>query len=293
MTTTNRSTIDDALAAYLRTLAGANKSEATIRAYRTDLAQFLAFLRETNCAIDVAGDVTRTDVEEYLAHLAGRGLSGTTRARKLAAIRELFRFLQGNELVEKDPTQAVTTPKKERGSRTALRPDEYTKLLSLAGSNPRDYAILQVFLQTGVRVSELCALTRGDVDLEGRLLRAVGKGQKARTIELEKRGIQAIRNYLAVRPEGLHDELFLNYQGQPLSERGVRKMLAKYLAAAGITKKISPHSLRHTFATHKAERGVSPYVLREWLGHARLDTTQIYVHLARQNTKKVMEATSL
>ena len=120
-----------------------------------------------------------------------------------------------------------------------------------------------------------------------------GKGQKARTIELEKRGIQAIKSYLAVRPESLHDELFLNYQGQPLSERGVRKMVAKYLKASGITKKISPHSLRHTFATYKAERGVSPYVLREWLGHARLDTTQIYVHMARENTKKAMEATSL
>jgi integrase/recombinase XerC len=288
-----RASLDTALAAYLRTLAGANKSEATIRAYRTDLQQFLTFLRETNCAIDVADDITRADVEEYLAQLAGQGLSGTTRARKLAALREFFRFLQGNGLIERDPSQAVETPRKERGSRTALRPDEHTKLLSLAGGNPRDYAILQVFLQTGIRVSELCALTREDIDFAERLLRVTGKGQKTRTIELEKRGIQAIRNYLAVRPESLHEELFLNYQREPLSERGVRKMLAKYLKGSGITKKISPHSLRHTFATYKAGRGVSPYVLREWLGHARLDTTQIYVHMARENTKKVMEATSL
>jgi integrase/recombinase XerC len=120
-----------------------------------------------------------------------------------------------------------------------------------------------------------------------------GEGQKARTIELEKKGLQAIRSYLAVRPASLSDELFLNYHGQPLSERGVRKMLAKYLKASGIMKKISPHSLRHTFATYKAELGVSPYVLREWLGHARLDTTQIYIHMARASTKKAMEATSL
>ena len=172
--------------------------------------------------------------------------------------------------------------------------DEYTKLLSLAGANHRDYAILQVFLQTGIRVSELCALTREDIDFERRLLRITsGKGLQARTIELEKKGIQAIRSYLAVRPETLSTALFLNYQGERLSPRGVQKMLGKYLKAAGITKKISPHSLRHTFATYKAERGVSPYVLREWLGHARLDTTQIYVHLARENTKKAMEATSL
>lgn len=293
MPNTDASSIEAALAAYLRTLSGANKSAATITAYRTDLQQFLTFLDETNCAIAGAGDIGRADIEEFLAHLASQGLSGTTRARKLAAIREFFRYLHESGTIAKDPTQAVATPKKERGSRTALRPDEYTKLLSLAGSHPRDYAILQVFLQTGIRVSELCALTRSDVDFEGRVLRVVGKGQKTRTIELEKRGLQAIRNYLAVRPVSLNEELFLNYQGQPLSERGVRKMVAKYLKASGITKKISPHSLRHTFATYKAGRGVSAYVLREWLGHARLDTTQIYVHLARQDTKKVMEATNL
>jgi integrase/recombinase XerC len=287
-------TIDESVIAYLRTLSGANKSASTITAYRTDLAQFARFLAETNCTIATPADVGRSDIAEYLAHLSERGISGNTRARKLAAIREFFRFLETEGLVASNPTLGVATPKKERGSRTALRSDEYTKLLSLAGANPRDYAILQVFLQTGIRISELCALTRSDIDFDARRVQiGNGKGQKARTIELEKRGIQAIKSYLAVRPESLHDELFLNYQGKPLSGRGVRKMLAKYLKASGISKKISPHSLRHTFATYKAERGVSPYVLREWLGHARLDTTQIYVHMARENTKKAMEATSL
>jgi len=294
MPTTKPATIDDTVSAFLRTLSGANKSPATITAYRTDLTQFAGFLAETNCLIVVPADVTRTDVAEFLAYLAERGNSGTTRARKLASIREYVRFLEAQGLVMKNPTLAVQTPKKERGSRTALRLDEYTKLLSLAGANPRDYAILQVFLQTGVRVGELCALTRRDIDFDRRTVHVGhGKGQKARTIELEKKGIQAIRSYLAVRPESLHDELFLNYQGEALGDRGVRKMFAKYLKASGITKKVSPHSLRHTFATYKAERGVSPYVLREWLGHARLDTTQIYVHMARENTKKAMEATSL
>jgi integrase/recombinase XerC len=287
-------TIGESVTAFLRTLSGANKSPSTITAYRTDLAQFARFLAETNCTVTTPADITRTDVSEFLGHLADRRLSGVTRARKLAALREWFRYLEGDGRIAKNPTVGVDTPKKERGSRTALRSDEYSKLLSLAGANPRDYAILQVFLQTGIRVSELCALTRSAIDFAQRTVHVGhGKGQKARTIELEKRGIQAIKSYLAVRPESLHDALFLNYQGQPLGERGVRKMVAKYLKASGITKKISPHSLRHTFATYKAERGVSPYVLREWLGHARLDTTQIYVHLARENTKKAMEATSL
>jgi integrase/recombinase XerC len=286
--------LDDALRKFLRMLAAANKSQATITAYRTDLTQFLTFLQETNLAVAQPADIRRDDLAEYLATLADQGRSGITRARKLAAMREFFRFLEADGLIAVNPTKGLATPKKERTGRNTLRPDEYTKLLSLAGANPRDYAILQVFLQTGIRVSELCALTLEDIDLAQRAVRITqGKGQQARTIELEKKGIQAIRSYLAVRPNGLHRELFLNYQGAPLSDRGVRKMLDKYLKAAGITKAISPHSLRHTFATYKAERGVSPYQLKEWLGHARLDTTAIYVHLARSNAKKAMEATSL
>jgi integrase/recombinase XerC len=112
-----------------------------------------------------------------------------------------------------------------------------------------------------------------------------GKGQKARTIEFEKKGLQAIRSYLVVRLASLSDELFLNYHGQPVSERGVRKILAKYLKASGIMKKISPHSLRHTFATHKAERGVSPYVLRDWLGHAPRYDADLRPHGPREHEK--------
>jgi integrase/recombinase XerC len=288
------STLEEALAVYLRSLLGANKSSATIRAYQTDLAQFLAFLHETNLTARMPSDVTRADVTEYLSHLAQRNLSGVTRARKLATLREYFRFLQGLDVVEKSPCAGVATPKKERTGRTTLRVDEYTKLLSLAGSNPRDYAILQIFLQTGVRVSELCALTLADVDVRGRAIRVRdGKGQKERSIDLEKKGILAIKNYLDVRGQSPYEQLFLNYQGEPISERGVRKLVAKYLKASGITKKISPHSLRHTFATRKAEKGVSPYQLKEWLGHANLNTTQLYVHLSRQSGQKVMEATSL
>jgi len=175
----NRPTIDATMTAFLRTLSGANKSASTITAYRTDLAQFARFLAETNCMIAAAADVTRTDISEYLAHLADQHLSGTTRARKLAAIREYFRFLEGEGLVASNPTLGVQTPTKERGSRTALRSDEYTKLLSLAGANPRYYAILQVFLQTGIRVSELCALTLEDIDFGARHVH-IGSGKGGR-----------------------------------------------------------------------------------------------------------------
>jgi site-specific recombinase XerD len=120
-----------------------------------------------------------------------------------------------------------------------------------------------------------------------------GKGQSSRTIELGKKGAQALVSWLRARPETLDDALFLSRYGQSLKEWGVRDLLAKYCQLAGIKKRITPHSLRHTFASYKAERGVSAFQLKEWLGHRKLDTTQIYVHMARQNAKKVMEATSL
>jgi len=166
-------------------------------------------------------------------------------------------------------------------------------MLSLAGGNPRDYCILQVFLQTGIRVSELAHLTIEDVDCIKPAIRVRGKGNQEREIALEKRGVQALKNYLAVRPESLADVLFLNYKGEAISERGIRKLVVKYRKNAGITKRASCHTLRHTFATYKAEKGVSPFQLQQWLGHANLNTTQIYVHLGKQNAKKLMEQTSL
>ena len=287
-------TFEQTLARFLGSLAGSNRSAATVTAYRTDVQQLVTFLRETNLTIQSPADVAKADLSEYFGHLGARGLSGVTRARKLAAIREYFRFLVEQGLCTHSPALGLATPKKERPGRTALRAEEYTKLLSLAGSNPRDFAILQVFLQTGIRVSELCSLTLSDIDLPRALLSVrEGKGQASRDIPLEKKAIQALKNHLAVRAASPYDAVFLNYQGEPLGERGVRKLVTKYVKAAGISKKVSPHVFRHSFASAKAEKNISPYQLQEWLGHRNLTTTQIYVHLSKQNSKKLMEATSL
>jgi integrase/recombinase XerD len=151
-----------------------------------------------------------------------------------------------------------------------------------------------LFLQTGLRVSELCALTLDDIDLVYKTLEVrSAKRMNARTIELKKKGTQALKSWLSVRQETMSNRLFISRDHEPLGERGVQKLLVKYCQGAGITKRINPHSPRHTFASYKAEAGVSPFQLQQWLGHSSLDTTQIYVHLARKNAKKVMEATSL
>ena len=286
-------TLEKSLAIFLDALSGKNRSAATIRAYQTDLLQLMTFLHDTSILITSPQDVQKVDILDYFSHLAKKALTGVARARKMSAIREYFRFLEGLGHIGKSPTTGVETPKRERNTRQFLRSDEYTKMLSLAGANPRDYAILQVFLQTGIRVSELAHLRMNDVDFLKPSLIVCGKGKVSREIALEKKGLQALKSYLAVRPDSLSDKLFLNYKGESISERGIRKLVVKYTKAAGITKKASCHTLRHTFATYKAEKGVSPFQLQQWLGHANLNTTQIYVHLGKQNAKKIMEQTSL
>jgi len=286
-------TLEKGLATFLNALAGKNRSAATIRAYQTDIQQFLSFLHANNVSMKTPEDVEKVDILEYLSHCAKRELTGIARARKMSAIREYFRFLEGVGLITKSPTVGIETPKREKNGRQVLRPDEYTKMLSLAGANPRDYAILQVFLQTGIRVSELANLTIEDIDFVKPAITVRGKGSVEREIALEKKGVHALKSYLVVRPQSLSSRVFLNYMGEPISERGIRKLVVKYRKEAGITKKASCHTLRHTFATYKAEKGVSAYQLQQWLGHANLNTTQIYVHLGKQNAKKIMQDTSL
>jgi len=287
-------TLEAVLDGFVTALGRRNRTKAMIGAYTTDLTQFLTRLHETNVIVKAPADVSRADIKEYLLHLALRGLTGTTRVRKLSALQEFFNFLLNHGYVTSSPIASVASPKRERMSRNFLRPLEYTKLLSLSGGNPRDYAILQVLLQTGVRVSELCRLQLCDVDFDRRKLRVrMDNGRTDRAIELEKKCIQALGIWLAIRPRVGDEHLFLNRDGRPLGERGVRKLIAGYKVRAGITKKVSPHSFRHTFAAYKARHGVSAFQIQQWLGHANLSTTQLYLQTARKNAQELMEATSL
>jgi integrase/recombinase XerD len=287
--------LEEAIEQFRQELGARNRSPETLRAYLGDLRLFIRWLRENNVVIERVDQVERQDITEYLAHLGSRGVSGLSRSRKLAAIREYFRFLTDDlELLGRSPAEGISTPKKEKTPRTFLRGEEYSRMLSLAGAHPRDFCILTVFLQTGIRVSELCELRLDDIDVKGRvLLVREGKGMSGRTIPLEKKAIQALTNWMAARPDTLDDHLYLNRFAAPLVERGARRIVVKYREAAGITRAASCHSLRHTCATFKAEKGVTAFQLQQLLGHKRLDTTQIYVHLGQQNLRKVMEATSL
>jgi integrase/recombinase XerC len=285
--------LDQALTNFLTSLRARNTSALTQQAYETDIRQFISWLNETSVVATHAGSITKADIIEYLSYLSDLGRSGITRARKLASLREFFKYLCEYEIIPSSPAASVAIPKKERKQQIYLRPDEYAKLLSVAGSNPRDFAILQLFLQTGIRVSELVNLTLADVDLQNKVLRVDGKGSKERTIPLEKKAVMAVKNYLAVRVESMDSHVFLNYEGVGLSRRGAEKIIEKYRELSGINKRFSCHSLRHTFGSYKAEQGVSPFQLKEWMGHSSISVTQLYVHMGKEHARRAMEQTSL
>src|SRR5215218_6504183 len=205
-------TLEKGLATFTNALSGKNRSAATIRAYQTDISQLISFLHANNVSIQTPADVEKVDIVEYLSSLAKRELTGIARARKMSALREYFRFLEGIGVITKSPTTGIETPKREKNGRQVLRSDEYTKMLSLAGANPRDYAILQVFLQTGIRVSELACLRIEDIDFIKPSITVRGKGSVEREIALEKKGVHALRSYLLVRGvDSTSQRVFLNY----------------------------------------------------------------------------------
>jgi len=257
------------------------------------VTQFFTWLAENDITVTAPQHISRSHIIDYLAHLADHGRSGVTRARKLAAIREYCTFLVDENRLPASPAATIAMPKKERKSRVFLRVDEYMRLLNAAAGHSRDYAILQLFLQTGIRVVELTRLLLTDVDLDGQTMLMNGKGNKQRTMYLEKKAIQAIRAHLADRPRSLDQHLFLNYQGTGFSVRGVMDSVQKYRNLAGITKQCSCHSLRHTCATHKAAKGFTPRQIQDLLGHEKVETSFISVHLATTDARKLMEQTSL
>jgi len=290
---TQQTPFEQNIISFLQELEGGNKSTLTLTAYKTDLKQFFEWLSENDATVTIPEQVTRGHVNEYLAFLSSLGRSGVTRARKLAALKSFFTYLKYENVLAASPADTIHMPNKERKRKVVLRTDEYSRMLSEAGGNPRDFAILQLFLQTGIRVSELVAITVPDLDRQSHVLKVHGKGNKERDIPLEKKSVQAVKSWLAVRPESQDQHLFLNYSGEGLSIRGVRKIVDKYLKKAGITKQISCHGLRRTFGSAKAGKGMNAFQLQKLMGHERITTTIEYVEIGQEELRKAMEATSL
>lgn len=288
-----------------------NLSPETLRAYRSDLEQLYEFFEVKVDAREDASEITGLDVfqaRRYLAHLQNTGYSKSTIVRKLASIRGFFRFLEREGLTERSPFHEVRTPRVRKPLPHFLTVSEVVRLLeapekeSFRGT--RDRCILEVLYSTGLRVSELVALDWTDIDREQEVLRARGKGRKERIVPIGSFALDALTRYQATIPKewrtdaaatdagvGADTEaasksgarpIFLNRFGNRISDRSIRKVLDKYLKKSGLDHKTSPHTLRHSFATHMLDGGANLREVQELLGHKHLATTQIYTHLTHE-----------
>jgi integrase/recombinase XerC len=285
-----------------------NVSPHTLRAYRTDLEQWLTFLagRDGVRPSQLSLTAFNSDgVRGFLASLHDRGNSRASTARRLAALRTFARYLVREELLPNDPTALVGAPRKDRTLPAHLTAPDIERLLqapdlsTVAGR--RDVAILELFYASGLRLSELVALDLDDVNAAGRIVRVMGKGDKPRLVPFNQAAARAIRAMLADHaglphprprtPESRHrrprSPLFLNLRGARLTTRSVDRIVRRYVREAAIAQGISPHALRHTFATHLLQAGADLRAIQELLGHARLSTTQRYTHLDVQHLMSV------
>jgi integrase/recombinase XerC len=270
-----------------------NVSPHTLDAYQSDLGQFLAFVsREQGTEADV-GAVSHLLIRRYLA-LLHKDHQKSSIGRKLAAIRAFFRYLLREGVVVKNPAELVSTPKKEKKIPFHLTIDEVTALMEAPHNadilSIRDRAILETLYSCGIRVSELTGLNVADMDLEARLVRVLGKGGKERIVPVGSYAHHALSAYLAARNNPSPDAaLLLNARGGRLTSRSVARIIDKYILKIAAMKKISPHTLRHTFATHMLEGGADLRAIQELLGHASLSTTQKYTHVSIDHLMEVYD----
>ena len=295
-------------------LLNENASAHTVRAYESDLTQFITFVgkhlgkKRPDLSAD---DLTHHNIRAFLGDLHQRGNSRASAARKLAAIRTFAKYLRREGVLDGDPSSLVGTPKREQRLPAHLAEAEMTKLLEMPDTGHplgrRDRAILELFYASGLRLSELVSLDVDDVNLSSRMVRVLGKGRKERLVPFNRSTEAAIRACLkdwnefapitpvvrksatvkAAKPRRPANPLFLNYQGGRLSTRSVDRLVRRYVAACSTRFGISPHALRHSFATHLLQRGADLRSIQELLGHARLSTTQRYTHV---NAAQLMDA---
>jgi site-specific recombinase XerD len=281
---------------FLGHLRGLNRSAHTLDAYGRDVAQFGRFLQEQSVSLLMG--INTSHISSWLARLAEQGISGASRGRKFYALRSFFDYLVATGQLAHNPSRGLEAPQGAKKEPRVLTKTEVKALQGVAQPDPRNAAIVEVLLQTGLRVGELVALTLDDVvwaeeNTVGHLHVRQGKGDKDRLVALNTRAEKALKRYLKVRPQSAHQELFLSKRkAKPLYSADVRAMLRKLYEQAGI-KGATVHTLRHTFCTHHAAAGTSLLVIQRAAGHASLTTTQRYLHLVEQMMGEQLEAHAL
>jgi len=278
---------------YLTVERGLAKN--TIEAYRRDLAKLINFLSKRS--IDSFDKVKRSDITDYLMNQKDRKLTSTTLSRNLVAIKMLFRYLARERLIKEDVASVIESPKVWQKLPDFLSLDEVERLLSAPDlknwQGARDKAFLELMYATGIRVSEAADLRLIDLNMDVGFLKCIGKGQKERIVPVGKKAKDAIKRYLdKVRPalvkKNPHQpNLLLNRFGKKISRQSLWNIIKGYAAKAKIKKRLTPHVLRHSFATHILERGADLRVVQELLGHANISTTQIYTHITKDRLKAI------
>lgn len=270
-------------------------SENTIVSYKRDLQNYLSFLMTHEQLTDI-GDVTRLHIIHYLKQLKEEGKSSKTSVRHLSSIRSFHQFLLREKVTTDDPSWNIETQKTERTLPKVLSLGEVEKLLDTPNQHTpfdyRDKAMLELLYATGIRVSEMLDLSLADVHLTMGFIRCFGKGRKERIVPIGEAAASAIEEYIEKGRSKLlkkqpSDALFLNHHGKKMSRQGFWKNLKKRAIEAGIQKELTPHTLRHSFATHLLENGADLRSVQEMLGHADISTTQIYTHVTKTRLKDV------
>jgi integrase/recombinase XerC len=286
-----------------------NVSEHTLRNYASDLQQFYDFLAPADAQTGKRSEpniqqIDHLTIREWLATLHSAEKKKSSVARKLAALRTFFQFLVREGVVEMNPAKLVSTPRLEKKLPVHLSIEDAIRFIETPDSETdlgkRDRAILELLYATGVRVSELTKLDLHDIDFANKLIRVTGKRRKERIVPFGDEARQALQNYLAVREQILlvapvslrePEALFLNYQGTRITTRSVGRLVEKYIGICAGMHHISPHALRHSFATHLLDSGADLRDIQELLGHARLSTTQIYTHVSMEKLIDVYDKT--
>jgi integrase/recombinase XerC len=289
--------VHEARAAFLRHLQRErNASPHTLRAYGQDIRDFSVFLQQELGREPHPSDADRWMVRSWLASLHARGHRRSSSARRLASLRTFFRFLCREGILETNPARAILAPRAERRLPAHLDEREVARLLEIDGDDlvsRRDRLILELLYATGMRCSELVGLDLGDIDRSGRLVRVLGKGRKERLVPFGRPANAALDAYLNVRKDvpARGPALLLNRRGGRLTDRSVRRSLARRIGAAARKGRVTPHTLRHSFATHLLQRGADLRAIQELLGHASLSTTQRYTHVNARQMLEVYQKT--
>jgi len=270
-----------------------NYSSNTIRGYKRDILQFINFLKKIK--IKSFKSISYEDFLSYLGYLRNYGYSETTIGRKVASLKSFFKFLSARKIIKSNPVALLSSPKKPDRLPDFLTVEEVEKILNIPSrknwQSLRDKAILELLYSTGIRVGELTSLRIGDIDFFQELIKVKGKGKKERIVPIGSYALKALIEYIEKRPNKKEKNVFLNKYGKPLTERSVERIIDKYSKKAGIGKKITPHTFRHTFATHMLDRGADLRTVQELLGHERITTTQIYTHLTVEKLKEFYNKT--